>query len=758
MLSDSLPDEWCGRDEAGDGAVEGTRSALVVASDDYTDPGLRRLRAPAVDAQALTAVLHDPAIGGFEVRTLLNEPAHVVNLAVEEFFADRATDDLLLLHFSCHGVKDEDGELYFAAANTVLRALGATAVPAEFVNRRMSRSRSRRVVLLLDCCYAGAFERGMTARAGAGVGIESQFGGRGRAVITASSAMEYAFEGSELTDSQELQPSVFTSALVEGLETGEADRDQDGMVALDELYDYIYDKVRATTPNQTPGKWTFGVQGDLYIARRAQPVTTPAPIPPKLQEAIDSPFAAVRGAAVQELARLLQGRHAGLALAARQTLERMAGDPSRSLAPDDSRTVAAAAAAVLGRETPPQPKPKPDELEEAEREAQEREAREKAEREKAEREKAEREKAEQEKAEREAAEREAREDVENGWFDAAIEKLDQILRVNPQNSDARDLMAVAQRQKELQDLYDIATAEEASKNWRSAAKRYSQILRIESGYKDAEQRRAFCESRIPVGRRERLGAALVFAAIASVVLALFLPWQVDTYSDSGRVVKTTLVTLTQTSWEFGRVGPTLLLAVAAALTIRWRPVAGGVMCAVAFIMGWQVAWQSIESRNDANRTSDLKLGFFLYAVGALMLVVAAVVAVTVLGPAQPYVTLRTKLIPLAIVLVLGATALHIVQFDQLPGRSDLTRRVDYWQMASVVAISIMVLAAGRHLIRYRMFLLSAFAALGVGTLLISTCMVLYLENGATPFRLYAADVQIAAAIAVCLVYVRPAHS
>jgi uncharacterized caspase-like protein len=219
--------------EAGDGTVEGTRSALIVASDDYTDPGLQRLRAPASDARALAGVLRDPKIGGFEVRTLLNEPAYEVNEAVEEFFADRRPDDLLLLHFSCHGVKDEGGELYFAAANTKLRRLGATAVAAEFVNRRMSRSRSRRVVLLLDCCYAGAFERGMTARAGTGMAIEEQFGGRGRAVITASSAMEYAFEGDQLADTQELAPSVFTSALVEGLETGEADRDQDGMVALD---------------------------------------------------------------------------------------------------------------------------------------------------------------------------------------------------------------------------------------------------------------------------------------------------------------------------------------------------------------------------------------------------------------------------------------------------------------------------------------------------------------------------------------------
>jgi hypothetical protein len=331
--------------------VDGTRSALIVASDEYADPGLRRLRAPGSDARALAAVLRDPGIGGFEVRTLLNEPAHVVNLAVEEFFADRRPGDLLLVHFSCHGVKDEDGELYFATSNTVLGRLGATAVAAEFVSRRMSRGRSRRVVLLLDCCYAGAFERSLMPRASVEIGIGQQFGGRGRAVITASSAMEYAFEAGELADTREVPPSVFTSALVHGLATGEADQDQDGLVGLDELYDYVYDRVRAATPNQTPGKWTFGMEGELYIARRARPVTTPAPLSSELRQAIDSPLAGVRAGAVQELAGVLRGRHAGMALGARLALGQLTSD--------DSRAVAAAAIAALSDHpsAPPQPAP-----------------------------------------------------------------------------------------------------------------------------------------------------------------------------------------------------------------------------------------------------------------------------------------------------------------------------------------------------------------------------------------------------------------
>ncbi|MFG1964827.1 caspase family protein [Nonomuraea sp. NPDC049028] len=297
-----------------------------------------------MDAEALTRVLGDPAIGDFEVRTLVNEPTPVVTDAIEDFFADRDPDDLLLLHFSGHGVKDDSGDLYFATSSTKLNRLAATAVPADFVNRGMSRSRCRRIVLLLDCCYAGAFARGAMPRAGFSMHVEDQFGGRGRVVITASNALEYAFDGLDLADDRQPAPSVFTGVLVQGLETGEADLNQDGYVGINELYDFVYERVRTITPKQTPGKWTFDVQGDLVVARRARPVERPSELPAELREALQNPIPTVRTAVVGELERLLRGAHAGLALAARMAL--------RELADDGSRMVSAAAAQALATAGP----------------------------------------------------------------------------------------------------------------------------------------------------------------------------------------------------------------------------------------------------------------------------------------------------------------------------------------------------------------------------------------------------------------------
>jgi len=54
--------------------------------------------------------------------------------------------------------------------------------------------------------------------------------------------------------SEAVPPSVFTSVLVKGLRTGHADRDGDSQVSIDELYDYVFDKVREITPHQTPEK------------------------------------------------------------------------------------------------------------------------------------------------------------------------------------------------------------------------------------------------------------------------------------------------------------------------------------------------------------------------------------------------------------------------------------------------------------------------------------------------------------------------
>ena len=310
--------------------MSGQRQALIVASDQYEQDDLQNLAAPAADAEALANVLGDPQIGDFNVRVVRNEPAHVVQAQIEDLLTEGRPDDVLLLHFSCHGLKSDSGELFFAATNTRPNRLGSTAVSADFVQRCMRASRSRTIVLLLDCCYGGAFAQGVTVRATGDVNVLDSFpadraGGRGRAVITASTAMEYAFEGERLTDDQPRRPSLFTAALTEGLATGDADRDEDGWVSLNELYEYVFDAVRDRNPNQTPSR-QVDMQGELYLARSQRRRIQAAPLPADLQSAMTDQNMYTRLGAVSELQARLNSGNLAAAAGAYTALAGLAND------------------------------------------------------------------------------------------------------------------------------------------------------------------------------------------------------------------------------------------------------------------------------------------------------------------------------------------------------------------------------------------------------------------------------------------------
>jgi uncharacterized caspase-like protein len=243
---------------------DGRRLALLVASYHYQDAGLSQLEAPQHDAEELAEVLHDPDVAGFDVTVLVNEPHYVVGEAIGTFFSDRRRDDLTLLYFSGHGLKDDQGRLYLAMTNTKRERLPWTALAAEQISDAMEVCRSGQKVLVLDCCYSGAFPAGWTAKADPAVHTLERFGGKGRAVLTASDATQYSFEGDDLIG--EGSRSVFTRCLVKGLRTGEADLDGDGHISLDELYSYVHDRVVEEMPTQRPKK-KEDIEGRIIIAR-----------------------------------------------------------------------------------------------------------------------------------------------------------------------------------------------------------------------------------------------------------------------------------------------------------------------------------------------------------------------------------------------------------------------------------------------------------------------------------------------------------
>lgn len=247
------------------------RQALIIANSDYSDSKLSKLSAPQIDAESLKAVLDDTTVGFFDdVQVVTNGNSQQVREEIERFFSGKKRDDTLLLYFSGHGVLDPNGRLYLAATNTNTQRLRSTGVSAQFISESMDASRSKRQILILDCCHSGAFARNSKAATDRTVGTGPAFkgDGTGRVILTATDSTQHAWEGDNLIEGD--GGSRFTHFLIEGLQTGNADRQQKGHITIDDLYEYVYEQVKTNSPDakpQTPQRWGYSRVGDLLIAK-----------------------------------------------------------------------------------------------------------------------------------------------------------------------------------------------------------------------------------------------------------------------------------------------------------------------------------------------------------------------------------------------------------------------------------------------------------------------------------------------------------
>ncbi len=326
------------------------RYALVIANYQFEDPKLSQLLAPGRDADLFSDVLASPEIGGFQVTRLINETLRVVRKEIAQLFHKRRKDDLLLIYYSGHGVKDDFGDLYLTVKDTELEFVRATAIDAGYIRDQIDKSNSRSNIVILDCCYSGAFSGRAKGALGSAVGTGDVLSGSGygRVIMTASNAVEYAWEGEHVEGNAER--SIFTEYLVDGLHSGNADLNHDGLITIDELYQYVYERVINTENHkQTPQKWAQKVEGQIFIAKSVVPERVKPVLPEDLIQATRSAFAGIREGAISELSQLYKSSDAEVAIEAERVL--------RALQHDQHPGVARVAAMALQIAPAPPPAP-----------------------------------------------------------------------------------------------------------------------------------------------------------------------------------------------------------------------------------------------------------------------------------------------------------------------------------------------------------------------------------------------------------------
>lgn|GEM_PF-1473663 len=201
----------------------------------------------AKDAENLTRVLGDPETCGFEVTCLLDKGLLEVRRAVAEACATSNVDDTLLIYCSGSSFLDEQVGLQLPVADTHDDYRSATCLDSEFVLSQMRHSCCQRFVLIIDGCHSGAFFRNNR-------GIPD-----GLVALTSCSADEVCGDT--------VDGGVFTQSFLRALTSPQCDRDHDGCVTVDEVFEFIRREKRRDGIVSHPQKWVWNLPESIVLVR-----------------------------------------------------------------------------------------------------------------------------------------------------------------------------------------------------------------------------------------------------------------------------------------------------------------------------------------------------------------------------------------------------------------------------------------------------------------------------------------------------------
>lgn len=269
--------------------ASGNGLALVVGISSYmlVEPLPSAVR---IDAEDVSRVVGDTVRGKFapeQVRLLLDEDAtaDALRAGLVDAAASLEADDPFLLYFSGHGHRSNINGVdhsWLLTYESDLEDLASTSLAASELAALLDAIPSRRQIVLLDACHAGAVSTGKsgatTLPKGLGSdGLDELGRGAGRAVLASCKPDEVSLvlRGE--------RNSVFTSALLDALQGAAQDRG-DGLVRVLDVFHHVAAEVPRRA-DQHPVLRAENLDANFPVARRvASPeATAPAQAPAGLE-------------------------------------------------------------------------------------------------------------------------------------------------------------------------------------------------------------------------------------------------------------------------------------------------------------------------------------------------------------------------------------------------------------------------------------------------------------------------------------------
>ncbi|GAB4286068.1 MAG: hypothetical protein Fur0025_18200 [Oscillatoriaceae cyanobacterium] len=225
----------------------GRRLTAIAVSQYKEESQLQPLPVATADVEAIARCLLDqwqhpegePA--DIKLRKVIDPDLETIRQSIQDLFSSNSDEEeFRLLYFSGYAIPTASGEIYLATKNTDKNQIHTTALPLAFLSQCMAES-GPMTVAILDCCWAATAPEASPIPTPSVGAILSYFG-------LAAEKQRLCCPPGAL----ELQTSPYTHYLIEGIVTGIADADLDGIISLSEWHAYASQKIQIQTPGRLP--------------------------------------------------------------------------------------------------------------------------------------------------------------------------------------------------------------------------------------------------------------------------------------------------------------------------------------------------------------------------------------------------------------------------------------------------------------------------------------------------------------------------
>ena len=222
------------------------RLALVIGVNAYGDPTFPPLHHAADDARALAELLASPQAGDFDEVVTLVDPSRAEALdALRALAATARREDALMVYFSGHGTRVEDGRRYLLLQDSRARELATSALELEALQTWFGTVMAGRRLLIVDACFDGEGKSVVSPTSGVGLPSVAPRPALGEAHLYATSA------GRPSREYDRLGHGVYSYFLLDAMSWSftDADVDEDGLLTAWEAHDHA----RSRTMEHTEG-------------------------------------------------------------------------------------------------------------------------------------------------------------------------------------------------------------------------------------------------------------------------------------------------------------------------------------------------------------------------------------------------------------------------------------------------------------------------------------------------------------------------